>query len=275
MSFSERYGYTKASDVIQLDSMDEKLRIGLWNVITICIFDQFQGYSLDDYRNEELKLMVIRLWVSYYHRPLDSRPGGWDTTVASIRRHFFECDWFKVYDLLEFILDNYEFPDSSRNEFLEASNQVLESNVSAYRIVEGSVVRITDEHEIEEIESAAVGVDGAAALHVRRALELLSDRENPDYRNSIKESISAVESLVQTALGEKGTLGQLLKRLEERTGLHGSLKGAFSSLYGYASDEGGIRHAMLEEANIKFEDAKFMLVACSAFINLVKVKLNT
>lgn len=50
--------------------------------------------------------------------------------------------------------------------------------------------------------------------HLRRALELLSDRENPDYRNSIKEPISAVESLSKV-IAEKSN-ASLSKALEEK-----------------------------------------------------------
>jgi len=104
---------------------------------------------------------------------------------------------------------------------------------------------------------------------------LLSDRNAPDYRNSIKESISAVESLVASVLKpEKGTLGQLIKRLEDEIGLHPALKQAFSSLYGYSSDEGGIRHALTEAERVDFNDAKFMLVVCSAFVNFVEGKMQ-
>ena len=77
-------------------------------------------------------------------------------------------------------------------------------------------------------------------------------RECPDYRNSIKESISAVESLVATVVGEKGTLGQLIKKLEDEISLHPALRTAFGSLYGYTSDEGGIRHAILESKDLSF-----------------------
>ena len=37
----------------------------------------------------------------------------------------------------------------------------------------------------------------------------------------------------------------------------------------YTSDADGIRHSMLEESSLSFSDAKFMLVACSGFINYV------
>jgi len=126
----------------------------------------------------------------------------------------------------------------------------------------------------DEIDLALEGPRDPVHAHLRRALELLSDRASPDYRNSIKESISAVESLVGSTVGEKGTLGQLIKKIEENVGLHPALRAAFSSLYGYTSDEDGIRHAILELQNITFEDAKFFLVVCSAFVNFVRGKVE-
>jgi hypothetical protein len=150
----------------------------------------------------------------------------------------------------------------------------LEKEVSAYRFVNGLVSRITDEVEVAEIDLALAGRQGPVRTHLRRALELLSDRESPDYRNSIKESISAVESLVATVVGEKGTLGQLVKKLEDEIDLHPALRTAFGNLYGYTSDEGGIRHAILESKNVVFEDAKFFLVVCSAFVNIVESKVS-
>jgi hypothetical protein len=113
------------------------------------------------------------------------------------------------------------------------------------------------------------------ATHLKRALELLSDRKSPDYRNSTKESISAVEAICGLITGNpKAELGQALKEIERgnKVKLHGALSGAFSKLYGYTSDAGGIRHALLDEPNLYFEDAKFMLVSCSAFINYLVAK---
>jgi len=96
----------------------------------------------------------------------------------------------------------------------------------------------------------------------------MSDRQNLDYRNSIKESISAVESICKIVTNDdKATLGKALKIIEDKHGLHAALKGSLSQLYGYTSDADGIRHAMLGESNLSYIDAKFMLVACTNFIN--------
>ncbi|MFH1639453.1 MAG: hypothetical protein ABIB93_03970 [Chloroflexota bacterium] len=105
----------------------------------------------------------------------------------------------------------------------------------------------------------------------------LSDKTSPDYRNSIKESISAVEAICRAITGnDKATLGEALKIIQEqgKLNLHTALKQAFSNLYGYTSDAEGIRHALLDEPNLNSEDALFMLVSCSAFINYLGSKAS-
>jgi hypothetical protein len=134
-------------------------------------------------------------------------------------------------------------------------------------------VAITAPEEITSIEEtlALSGKFGVVSEHMATALRMLSDRREPDYRNSIKESISAVESIASIIAGRKtADLGPALKVLEQRKLLHGALKSAFNSLYGFTSDADGVRHALLEESDLTFADAKFMLVACSAFVNYLK-----
>jgi hypothetical protein len=104
---------------------------------------------------------------------------------------------------------------------------------------------------------------------LKQAVTLLSRKPTPDYRNSIKESISAVEAICAAVTGDpKATLGQALKIIDSQAPLHGALRSAFEKLYGYTSDADGIRHALLEDTTLEQEDAVFMLVACSAFVSL-------
>ena len=67
----------------------------------------------------------------------------------------------------------------------------------------------------------------------------------------------------------KTTLGDMLKHLEDNgIEIHEALKKAYRSLYGYTSDANGIRHAgNLGGPSATFEEAKYMLVSCCAFIN--------
>lgn len=282
MSFSERYGYKPIKEIIQIESMDEPLRNGLWSLLKVHCWDHvrrssgiYRGYYLNDYGNEQVYSLCQRLWFNYFKKPLDQLSNDWNDVLTQLRQQFFKCNWHEVYDFLEFVGNNYE-RYQFKEQFMESCNHLLEKEMSAYRFVNGVITGITEKHEVTEIERAIGTASGVpVSKHLQRSLELLSDRNTPDFRNSVKESISAVESLVSITLkADKGTLGQLLKRLEKEINLHPALSTAFSNLYGYTSNEGGIRHALTEAAKVDFNDAKFMLVVCSAFINFVKGKIR-
>ena len=130
---------------------------------------------------------------------------------------------------------------------------------------------------MEAIENALELKDAIkpVRVHVGAAVMLFADRKAPDYRNRIKESLSAVEAICSIIVGASATLGQALKRLEEKgVPLHAALKSAFSSLYGYTCDADGIRPALLDESTLDFDDAKFMLVSCSGLVNYLAAKAS-
>lgn len=189
--------------------------------------------------NPTIKTFCEQLWFHYFKKPLDTLNNNWLVVLESLREYFFKCYWHEVYDFIEFVADNFPYPDR-KEAFVGGCNFTLEREISAYRFVNGLITPITDAVQIAEVDLALAGPKSPVRTHLRRALELLSDRASPDYRNSIKESISAVESLVATVVGEKGTLGLLIKKLEDEIGLHPALRTAFGNLYGYTSDEDGI-----------------------------------
>lgn len=149
-------------------------------------------------------------------------------------------------------------------------NKVFEQEFVGYRFVGEIITPITDEIEIKEIETGLSVEFGGCRSHIQKALAFLSDRETPDYKNSIKESISAVEAICKIITGDVNSdLSKAIKKLKE-TGIHihSALEQAWVKIYAYACDEGGIRHAEgLFESNVSFEDAKYMLVSCCAFVN--------
>ncbi|MFG6111112.1 AbiJ-NTD4 domain-containing protein [Stenotrophomonas nematodicola] len=267
MSFSARMGFKPAKVNIQLGSMDDELRVSLWNIYYLAVIQrgeprsQFEGSSpFHDF--------YIRLWAHYLKEPIDAMPVHYYELKATLKHYFNSCQWYEVYDLIEFTVRNLNRPYDE--EFSALINPVLERELSGYRFISGQVVPISDENEVTSIESALSSTDvpRSAQVHLSLALEMLSSKTAPDYRNSIKESISAVESLAKSMTGDsQATLGAALGLIESQGKMHGALKKALSSLYGYASDESGIRHALLEESTLSFSDAKFMLVVCTAFVN--------
>jgi len=282
MRFSQRYGLMPLKNTVQTDSIDDELRNALWSCLQIHFWDRvkarhgvFPGYYLSDRQNEEFCILCKKLWLHFFKKPLDTLQDDWAEVHETLRKYFFSSEWYEVYDFLEFVAT--EFPvESGAKLFTTHCNTFLEREVSAYRFVDQRITRIVGEEEIAAIEDALQVEIRPVRDHLNRSLELLSDRRSPDYRNSIKESISAVEAVVKKVTGlEKGTLGDLLKVLEKSHGLHPALKGAFSKLYGYTSNADGIRHALMGSDGCTFEQAKFMMVTCSAFVNYVVASSKT
>lgn len=278
--FSERQGIKKEK-AIQLNSMDEGLKVRLWNLLTNIYFSI---KSTPTYFSELLRddsyfhRFTLKLFDTYLKISIDQINSG--TTkkaiVEYINEFYFNIEWYKVYDFIEFTANYYPNINMNRKFVIEC-NSVLEEEKSGYRFVSGKITPITSNEEIREIEEALESTDvfKPASEHIQKALELFSDRESPHYSNSIKESISAVEAVCRIISGdEKATLGKALKRIEKesKVDLHSALNKAFEKLYGWTSDEKGIRHASMDDNDAKSEDAKFMLISCSAFINYMKEK---
>lgn len=262
---------------LQRDSMDGALRIGLWNAY-IGTWQKGSGTVVKAHKG--YRTFFTLLWHDFLKRPIDSIPYTVGTAEGEVRKWFFAAPWHEVYDFVEFLLDmkTRHLDDwSMGNGFTDAANWVLERELAAYRITGTQLVEITDENELAAIEEALSDQGGMpfgpARDHLARASGLVFDRKAPDYRNSIKESISAVEATAKIITGdEKATLGLALRVLQEEE-LHPSLAKGFHALYSWTSDAEGIRHAMLEESACDFYDAKYMLVACAAFVNYLVGKM--
>ena len=275
--FSQRHGFSPVKESVQIDSMSSNLRNCLWNALDIHFWQplyRYAGHSVQhDLRtnyNKDLLNLCVDVWINYFRYTLDSFVPSWGGARDKIQQYFFECPWYEVYDFVEFMAQPRE--STSMESFRSQVNSFLQQEASGYRLVQGKFVPIADQVEIEEMDTAVSRSNEAVSEHLRRSLDLLSNRLSPDYRNSVKESISAVEGQVRISLGsETGTLGDLLKKVEIESPTHPAIRSAFRALYGYTSDESGIRHALIEGGReVSFEEAKFMLVACSAFVNYVR-----
>lgn len=273
MRFSERYGYKPVREVIQKESMDDSLKNALWNALNVSIFN---NYCIFNRRNSpingsNLETFFISLFHGFFKSRIDQIPYSLEETIKYIDYLFFEkYKWYEIYDLIEACLDYFPFETNDKEAFADLLNSYLEAEKSAYKIINYKVIEITSEQEIQSIEEALKHTNEFSGVqeHLQQALKLMADRQNPDYRNSIKESVSALEGICQKILKkDKVTLGDAIGQIEKQYPIHPALKASIKSLYGYTSDADGIRHAMLDESNLSYIDAKFMLVACTNFIN--------
>jgi hypothetical protein len=170
----------------------------------------------------------------------------------------------ELFNLVEFFVRHPKCSDELKSDLASAFVRAR----AAYRIVDGQIVAIGTEEQAAAFERAVANAEannaGAARKHLIAAGVAL---RNSDWAGCVRESIHAVEAMALRLAPGTTTLGPALAALEKQGRLHGGLKAAFGSLYGYSSDEEGIRHALVfkEEAEVDEGDALFMLGACASF----------
>ena len=276
LSFSQRMGIKPIEVPIQTDCLNEDTRMDIWN----SFYHWFSSYvvsdsDLIDYINGSERELCIRVWSRYLRRDLSHLSYGQNLT-GEVKRLILSSTtaWYDILDFCEQIIND---PYAQVKYFSKMLNDVFEIDNVGYRIIGKQISPITNETEIQSIESALAlsGPFSGARIHIQTALEKYSDKTDPDYRNCVKESISAVESMCQIlADNPKATLGAALKVLNNSgIDIHSALAAGFEKIYGYTSDQDGIRHAILDESKtVEPEDALFMLVSCSAFCNYLQQK---
>lgn len=291
MGFSERMKLVPEKQ-IQSDDIDVSLRHRITNRVACELDDRQARYVLD--------IMGYRTINEPDYLSISFERGGknLDRLITLMEK----MPWNNIYDVLEYgyqylethcegctddcyavEADDDEDDDicgyrESMNGYTERFNSILEQGKSGYRLIDGLVSPIIGKSEIDCIEEASNTRFHSVNTHLQKALQFYSDRENPDYENSIKESISAVEAMcciITGMTGASATLGPALKKLEDNgVVIHGAMRSAFSQLYGYASDADGIRHGGIDFKNAPAEDAKYMLISCSAFVNYLIEKYS-
>lgn len=288
--FSERMGYVKPSDIVIKESMPCEVMNAISSTIILLsndlqkadydIYGDIQTVAYYDLSYYKLK---VAFWTEFLNRKyktlIDNDYRGEDELTHYISDN--RVVWYKKLDCIEFLIDymTENFVDNFRKPVIEAFiaklNYHFERLRYGYRIIDGCCADITSEQEISTIIEA-VSAKGTSATHLERALSLYSLRPVPDYVNSIKESITAVEAFCREKTGES-SFSPALNRLQSKgLVIHPQMKSAFKKLYNYTNDKNtGIRHAMLDASETykpSADEAYFMLVTCSSFINYLKKK---
>jgi len=263
---------TTSKRAIQLDEMDKPLLHSLWNIYYAFVIDGIKP-SYGDRSLQENYTMFIWFHVFKDVEPYDRAPYNYDPLVSKIRNYFFSTEWYNVYNLIEIALELTDTFDL--RSYVDSINSILETEYSGYRFIDDKIVPISNTIEVDNINEAInvtqYTFDGHANIHLSNALKSLSDKPTPDYRNSVKESISAVGTVVRKITG-KNSLGDGLKYLESKgLTLNNQFKEGLNKFYAYTNDPAtGIRHEIITAPQAPdFETAKFMLLCCSAFINYI------
>lgn len=276
LPFAQRYGFEPTEVPFQVDSMNEGLRVDLWNAFYLFIYSSLENTQ---YGQDTFRRIYKVAWIHFFRKPFDEFPTRDYLLAELVRGHIEKAVWYKVYEFFEFIFKNIvQSEEYAVNDFITYVDDMLKINHSAYRIVNYKFIPITNDTEVSEIktvrnQATTYGLSGIQE-HLNSTLDLLSKKPKPDLRNSIKESISMVEVICRIIEPNENTLGKALNKIESKGKINQTLKLGFEKLYAYSNGKNGIRHALMDDENLSLEDAKFFLVSCSAFTNYLIEKAN-
>lgn len=276
--FSEREGFVPMR-VYQVDIKNTETRNKIYNQIHA--FLHTPGFeSSDDTFYDSVWDFVYQhhFWAEFFSKPVDEYTYMSDCAVFLRSMLLSDDSWYRVFDFVEYLLDKcahvYEceeldeiYSNEKAESLTSAINRVLGESKVGYKIIDNIFVPISSEPEAQEVEIASNTVFYEANQHIKKAVKLFADRKEPDYENSIKESISAVESIAKE-ITEKET--KPLNALTQRLQLHPSFKNALNEFYNWTSKDGGIRHGASSKSLTPDQNtARFMLVICSSFVNYI------
>ena len=266
LTFEQAQGLAPLPRQLALGEISKEFRAVLWSRLNRLFDDHRERYSMGgSYLRRPSSTILNDVRVYRYHR-LDPFPDGFDRQVAEVKEVIANGSWSDVLGWLEFVLKHPACP----SEFAWEVDAVMAHCHLAYRVFDRVVIcpvgsgaeRESLAHAFSDLHSAEFH---GARDHLSKAANELT---TGNFAGSIRESINAVESVART-LEPDGSLSGALAKLEESAKIHAAMKAGFTRLYGYTSDEQGIRHAHLNEPSAKPDeaDALFMIGACAAFVS--------
>ena len=271
LTFSQAEGIEPLPQPAALGGLPREARNALWNITYLSLKTSITSPTglygdTTTYIKEPWKT-ILQHYYFHLNKPADEFTAEYRTWVHEIKSLFMKDDYNRVFDFLQFVLRHRSDPP----KFRPAIASVLEKYRCAYTVIdEGpTIVPIALPEQRKSIQEAfrvlRSGPFEGARSHLRKSAEYIN---NGDLAGSVRESIHAVESVAKRLDANAGkTLKPALDALSQKVDLHPAFKLGIENLYGYTSDEDGVRHAHLDgEANVDIDDAVFMFGACTSFV---------
>ncbi len=278
LSFSQRSGYEDLPEPMRLEQISDELRREIWNLTRRWLDDlprtspvELLALSSSENFVKEGRIFVEEVLGEHLALPEDDILTDTAQTKAVFKKLILDHEPFnRLLDLLEAMI-NHPVPVSIqkaaeiRNLFNKHAAPYRLDDISPFRFIPRSTEEQGEVTAESVVRLRSAGMDGAST-HLRQATVHLRHKR---YAESITASVHAVESVARLLASDAGkALSPALNSLE-RSGLlkHKALKNGMLNRYGYASDEQGLRHALVDqsEADVGEDEALFMYGACACF----------
>ncbi|MEH3125706.1 hypothetical protein [Agrobacterium cavarae] len=267
LTFEQAEGAAPLPSQLKLKEISDDLKAKMWQVFHMSIDEGGGEFIVDPWDSILRNHHVERLL-----KPVDTFSKWKPDVFSEVKKDLFSNNYLFFFGFIQHVLRDRRCPEFIK----QAVPVVLAKHRAAYRVIDGDTIApfatqeegATAQKALDELKAAKM--DGARS-HLRNAMSSLTAGS---WADSIRESIHAVESVARTIAAGTSTLGPALTEIEKQLGMHPALKSGFGSIYGFTSDDSGIRHALLDKGDAKVDevDAMFMLGACSAFVTYLVQK---
>lgn len=269
LTFAQSEGAVPLPTQLDRKTIPSELRARVWAIVYEGIMhDRFrEGVRVGHY-SYRLNVPWHKFWqekrVKFDHKMIADSSYNVEMFIDDLKKSFSSEDYIVFYGIIQFMLRSYNI----KSEIKEQIETTITDCLSPYRVVGGdTLVPFGSAEELEAFQNAGATLSNlkmpAPLAHLRRSAVFLGEGK---FSDSIRESISAIESIVRN-IDSGNNVASALNSLSKSNHIHPSMNEAFKRLYGYASDEQGIRHALLDDGDAKVTeaDAMFMLGACASF----------
>lgn len=266
LTFEQREGLTPVPRQLALGEIDQAVKAGLWFVISEYIEENSYNDSWSGViPREHLLIIAQRHFVTVEHRYIDDFDSASNEIKRNWKRYFSpKATYGETLGFTEWLVR----ADRGLTSLALSVERVLENTRCAYRLVDRSTIMpVASQEEAVAYETALstlqIANQPGARKHLLDAASYLSQGK---FAESVRESVHTIEGLLRNLTGHSKFSKAVAQVATERQ-LHESLKLALNNLYGYSSDEQGIRHPLLDkgDANVTEPDALFMLGVCASF----------
>ncbi len=264
VSFSQAQGYEPLPQQLQLEELPYNARMSFWNAFYATDRKERPHYGKV---TEAWNQVLMDVHSSFFYEGLDEFDADDDEIYEIYKPYLLDTSFNKVFDLILFMVRHPQCP----NRFIARVLATFLRHPLAYVF----------DHKTRTIYPAATPEEGRAIIdaigqlnedglegarqHLIQSATFINQGE---WAPSVHESIGAVESVARRIAPGTNTLGAALDRLRRDGFLeHPALHQGLERLYGYTSDEQGVRHSLLDQGqpNVGQDEAVFMLGACASF----------
>lgn len=276
MRFSARLAASKGARALILEDAPRKTRVGyIKGILSDFLGSQGSGYGarrspLDTQDTHAAFIALIRD---------ESDPWDYDNSSswAALTEHLKSAEWPEFYDFVE-LVGRLLIEKDNDSPFDETEHfKAYSTKVNALFQEDGIGWALNEKSELvrqiprlaanraKEAEAALTDKFGPARVHYQKATSYLF--QHPiDEANSVKEIVSAVESVAKVVASKSATLGDAIKVLRKDARFSAHMLDALEKLYVYSNATPQVRHGHTKSGRPRLAEAELAHAVGVAFI---------